>query len=111
MLLSLLLPSYHVAGESATIDGVKQLFLYDRKHTPNIIVCFIIVSSIKTLLMTKAFEEVIRNKLEVLVQTNKISQEQLSHFLRRGIQVISPKHDFGLDSLHNILPEVEKFLP
>ncbi|HET7390083.1 MAG TPA: hypothetical protein VFJ51_04605 [Nitrososphaeraceae archaeon] len=56
--------------------------------------------------MTTAFEEVIRNKLEVLVQTNKISQEQLSHFLRRGIQVISPKHDFGLDSLHDILPEI-----
>jgi hypothetical protein len=56
--------------------------------------------------MTEILEKNITNKLELLVQTNKISQEQLSHFLRRGAQVISPKRDFGLDYLHRILPEI-----
>jgi hypothetical protein len=56
--------------------------------------------------MARTSEKRIKNELESLVQTNKISQEQLSHFLHRGVQVISPKHDLGLDYLHSVLPEI-----
>jgi len=56
--------------------------------------------------MARTSEKRIKNKFELLVQTNKISQEQLSHFLHRGVQVISPKHDLGLDYLHSVLPEI-----
>jgi len=56
--------------------------------------------------MARTSEKRIKNKLELLVQTNKISQEQLSDFLHRGVQVISPKHDLGLDYLHSVLPEI-----
>jgi hypothetical protein len=41
-----------------------------------------------------------------LAENNKITEEQLSHFCKRGIQVISPKEDFGLQSLGKILPEI-----
>ena len=56
--------------------------------------------------MARTSEKRIKNKLELLVQTNKISQEQLSHFLHRGVQVISPKHNLGLDYLYSVLPEI-----
>jgi len=56
--------------------------------------------------MARTSEKRIKNKLELLVQTNKISQEQLSDFLHRGVQVISPKHDLGLDYLDSVLPEI-----
>ena len=56
--------------------------------------------------MARTSEKRIKKKLELLVQTNKISQEQLSDFLHRGVQVISPKHDLGLDYLHSVLPEI-----
>ena len=59
-----------------------------------------------SLFMARTSEKRIKNKLELLVQTNKISQEQLSDFLHRGVQVISPKHDLGLDYLHSVLPEI-----
>src|SRR6476620_1721243 len=59
-----------------------------------------------SLFMARTTEKRIKNKLELLVQTNKISQEQLSDFLHRGFQVISPKHDLGLDYLHSVLPEI-----
>ncbi len=46
------------------------------------------------------------SRLYSLLENKKISQEQFDHFLRRGIQIISPSHDFGLGSLGRILPEI-----
>jgi hypothetical protein len=44
--------------------------------------------------------------LNSLAEKNRITEDQLSHFLKRGIQVISPERDFGLESLGKILPEI-----
>ena len=44
--------------------------------------------------------------LEFLAERNRIGSDQLEHFKKRGIQVISPSKDFGLDSLGKILPEI-----
>ncbi|HEY7569989.1 MAG TPA: hypothetical protein VH796_01350 [Nitrososphaeraceae archaeon] len=44
--------------------------------------------------------------LEFLAERNQIGSDQLNHFLHRGIEVISPSKDFGLESLGKILPEI-----
>lgn len=51
------------------------------------------------------FRKYVRH-LEFLAERNRIGSEQLEHFIKRGIQVISPSRDFGLDSLGKILPEI-----
>jgi hypothetical protein len=56
--------------------------------------------------LTTSFEVNYQSKLESLAQKHVISEEQLSHFLNRGVQVISPKHNFGLESLQKYLPEI-----
>ena len=48
------------------------------------------------------FESTYRAKLESLAENKKITEEQLSHFLRRWVQVISPSRDFGLEALGKI---------
>ena len=50
--------------------------------------------------------ELYESKLYSLLEKNKISEEQFDQFLRRGIQIILPSHDFGLSSLGRILPEI-----
>ena len=52
------------------------------------------------------FESTYRAKLESLAENKKITEEQLSHFLRRWVQVISPSRDFGLEALGKLLPEI-----
>ena len=52
------------------------------------------------------FESAYRAKLESLAENKKITEEQLSHFLRRWVQVISPSRDFGLEALGKLLPEI-----
>jgi hypothetical protein len=52
------------------------------------------------------FESKYIKMLNSLAENNKITEEQLSHFCKRGIQVISPNQDFGLQSLGKILPEI-----
>ncbi len=52
------------------------------------------------------FKSTYRAKLESLAENKKITEEQLSHFLRRWVQVISPSRDFGLEALGKLLPEI-----
>jgi hypothetical protein len=52
------------------------------------------------------FESRYTKLLNILVENRRITEDQFSHFLKRGIQVISPKRDFGLESLAKILPEI-----
>jgi len=56
--------------------------------------------------LNKTIELGYESKLYSLLEKNKISEEQFDHFLRRGIQIILPSHDFGLSSLGRILPEI-----
>lgn len=56
--------------------------------------------------MKKSAELRYESKLYSLLEKKKISKEQFDHFHRRGIQIISPSHDFGLSSLGQILPEI-----
>lgn len=56
--------------------------------------------------MNKTIELGYESKLYSLLEKKKISEEQFDHFHRRGIQIISPSHDFGLSSLGRILPEI-----
>ena len=44
--------------------------------------------------------------LELLAEQNKIMPHQLKHFLNRGVEVISPAENFGLNYLGRILPEI-----
>jgi riboflavin biosynthesis pyrimidine reductase len=52
------------------------------------------------------FESKYAKMLNSLAENKRITEDQLSHFLKRGIQVISPERDFGLESLGRILPEI-----
>jgi hypothetical protein len=52
------------------------------------------------------FESKYIKMLDSLAENNKLTEEQLSHFCKRGIQVVSPEQDFGLQSLGKILPEI-----
>lgn len=54
----------------------------------------------------KTFETMYENKLCSLFERKRISLEQFEHFVRRGIQLISPSSDFGLHALGQILPEI-----
>jgi hypothetical protein len=56
--------------------------------------------------MEESFESKYKSRLYSLVENKKITIEQLDHFLRRGIKVISPCHDFGLKFVGKVLPEI-----
>lgn len=47
-----------------------------------------------------------KNQLSLLLDNEVISEELYHHFNNRGLKVISPLNDFGLDSLGEILPEI-----
>jgi hypothetical protein len=52
------------------------------------------------------FENWYREKLWSLADNESISGGQLDHFLGRGVQLISPASDFGLESLGQIIPKI-----
>ena len=52
----------------------------------------------------KSFESNNAKTLNILAENKMITEDQLSNF-NRGIRVISPKLDFGLEYLAKILPE------
>ena len=47
-----------------------------------------------------------RERLKSLADDKKITQNQLDHFIRRGLQTISPTNDFDLKSLGKLLPKI-----
>ena len=49
-------------------------------------------------------EQDFKEKLNRLYEKNKLTLEQLEHFLKRGIQVIDPQDDLKLKFLSVILP-------
>jgi hypothetical protein len=55
--------------------------------------------------INKVMSSCIKN-LELLAEQNKIMPHQLKHFLNRGVEVISPAENFGLNYLGRILPEI-----
>jgi len=53
-----------------------------------------------------AFEYKYRENLKSLADDKKITQNQLDHFIKRGIQIVSPTNDFDLKSLGKMLPKI-----
>ena len=53
-----------------------------------------------------SFEYKYRERLKSLADDKKITQNQLDHFIRRGVQTISPTNDFDLKSLGKLLPKI-----
>ena len=47
-----------------------------------------------------------KKKLSLLLDNGVISEDLYHHFINRGLNVISPSNDFGLDYLGEILPEI-----
>lgn len=47
-----------------------------------------------------------KKQLSLLLENKVISEDLYRHFINRGLKVISPSNDFGLDYLGEILPEV-----
>ncbi len=47
-----------------------------------------------------------KKQLSLLLDNGVISEELYHHFINRGLKVISPSNDFGLDYLGEILPEI-----
>lgn len=47
-----------------------------------------------------------KKKLSLLLDNGVISEKLYLHFIHRGLKVISPSNDFGLDYLGEILPEI-----
>ena len=47
-----------------------------------------------------------KNQLSLLLEIGAISEEIYCHFINRGLKVISPSIDFGLEYLGKILPEI-----
>ena len=47
-----------------------------------------------------------KKQLSLLLENRVISEELYRHFINRGLKVISPLSDFGLDYLGEILPEI-----
>jgi hypothetical protein len=54
----------------------------------------------------KAFESRYKSLLHSLFEGGRITDQQLEHFLKRGIQILNPAADFGLNALGQILPEI-----
>ncbi|MDQ6668075.1 MAG: hypothetical protein M3Y53_07600, partial [Thermoproteota archaeon] len=57
-------------------------------------------------MQNNSFEYEYRESLKSLADAKKITQNQLDHFIRRGIQSISPTNDFDLKSLGKMLPRI-----
>ena len=57
-------------------------------------------------MQNKSFEYEYLESLKSLADNKKITQNQLDHFIRRGIQSISPTNDFDLESLGKMLPRI-----
>ena len=57
-------------------------------------------------MQNNSFEYEYRERLKSLADDKKITQTQLDHFIRRGIQSISPTDDFDLESLGKMLPRI-----
>ncbi|HET6727674.1 MAG TPA: hypothetical protein VFH19_06550 [Nitrososphaeraceae archaeon] len=47
-----------------------------------------------------------KKQLSLLLENGLISQELYRHFINRGLKVISPSNEFGLDYLGEIIPEI-----
>ena len=47
-----------------------------------------------------------KKQLSLLIENRVISEELYRHFINRGLKVISPLSDYGLDYLGEILPEI-----
>ena len=47
-----------------------------------------------------------KKQLSLLLDNEIISEDLYRHFIDRGLNVISPSNDFGLDYLGEILPEI-----
>jgi len=47
-----------------------------------------------------------KKQLSLLLDNEVISEDLYRHFINRGLNVISPSNDFGLDYLGEILPEI-----
>jgi hypothetical protein len=47
-----------------------------------------------------------KKQLSLLLESRVISDELYRHFVKRGLRVLSPSRDFGLDYLGEILPEI-----
>src|SRR5437867_3066828 len=47
-----------------------------------------------------------KNKMSLLLEDCVISEQLYRHFINRGLKVISPSNDFGLDYLGELLPEI-----
>ena len=47
-----------------------------------------------------------KKQLSLLLENEVISEDLYRHFINRGLKVISPSNDFGLDYLGEILPEI-----
>jgi hypothetical protein len=45
-------------------------------------------------------------RLQQLVDSQKITLDQFNHFQSRGLKVINPLQDFGLESLGRVLPQI-----
>ena len=44
--------------------------------------------------------------MSLLLEYGVISEQLYHHFINRGLKVISPSNDFGLDYLGELLPEI-----
>src|SRR5438093_6642964 len=47
-----------------------------------------------------------KNQMSLLLEDGVISEQLYRHFINRGLKVISPSNDFGLDYLGELLPEI-----
>lgn len=57
-------------------------------------------------MQNNSFEYEYLESLKSLADNKKITQNQLDHFIRRGIQSISPTNDFDLEALGKMLPRI-----
>jgi hypothetical protein len=57
-------------------------------------------------MQNNSFEYEYRDSLKSLADDKKITQNQLDHFIRRGIQTISLTNEFDLKSLGKMLPRI-----
>ena len=64
------------------------------------------VVTIILIMQNNKFQYKYQESLKSLADDKKITQNQLDHFIRRGIQIISPTNDFDLKSLGKMLPKI-----
>ena len=64
------------------------------------------VVTIILIMQNNKFQYKYQESFKSLADDKKITQNQLDHFIRRGIQIISPTNDFDLKSLGKMLPKI-----